>query len=123
MKPHPDSALLIELFPAIRLFQELASKHGIHDVFQLLDLSRKTGILRVSSELRNNEGQVCFDGGAVVYAEIRSNPHRLGALLVHSGKIDEADLGRLGAASAKPRVGRCRCTPRSHRNEHCDRQP
>ncbi len=34
MKPHPDSAVLIELFPAVRLYQELASKHGIHDIFQ-----------------------------------------------------------------------------------------
>lgn len=34
MKPHPDSALLVELFPAIRLYQELASKYGIHDIFQ-----------------------------------------------------------------------------------------
>ena len=67
---------------------------GIHDVFQLLDLSRKTGVLRVASELRNNEGKVYFEGGSVVYAEIRSNPHPLGTLLVHSGKIDEADLGR-----------------------------
>lgn len=67
---------------------------GIHDVFQLLDLSRKTGVLRVVSELRNNEGEVYFDAGSVVHAEIRSNPHPLGALLVHSGKIDDADLGR-----------------------------
>ena len=34
MNPHPDSALLIELFPAVRLYQELASRHGIHDIFQ-----------------------------------------------------------------------------------------
>jgi hypothetical protein len=34
MKPHPDSALLIELFPAVRIYQELASKHGINDIFQ-----------------------------------------------------------------------------------------
>lgn len=34
MKPHADSALLVELFPSIRLYQELASKHGIHDIFQ-----------------------------------------------------------------------------------------
>jgi hypothetical protein len=67
---------------------------GIHDVFQLLDLSRKTGVLRVVSELRSNEGEVYFDAGSVVHAEIRSNPHPLGALLVHSGKIDDADLGR-----------------------------
>jgi hypothetical protein len=34
VKPHPDSALLLELFPAIRLYQALASKHGIYDIFQ-----------------------------------------------------------------------------------------
>ena len=34
MKPHRDSALLDKLFPAIRLYQELASKHGIRDIFQ-----------------------------------------------------------------------------------------
>src|SRR6185503_17830732 len=82
---------------------------GIHDVFQLLDLSRKTGVLRVVSELRNNEGKVYFDSGSVVYAEIRSNPHPLGALLVHSGKIDEADLGRardLQIRGDKRRLGR-----------------
>ena len=28
---------------------------GIHDVFQLLDLSRKTGVLRVSSTLRDDD--------------------------------------------------------------------
>jgi restriction endonuclease PvuII len=31
---HPDKARLDELFPAVRLFQELASKHGIRDIFQ-----------------------------------------------------------------------------------------
>src|SRR5881296_2833670 len=67
---------------------------GIHDVFQLLDLSRKTGTLRVTSELRHNEGKVYFDNGVVVSAEIRSNPHPLGALLLRTGKIAEADLER-----------------------------
>ena len=67
---------------------------GIHDVFQLLDLSRKTGELRVSSDLRHNEGKVYFDAGKVVFAEIKSNPHPLGTLLVRAGKIDEADLTR-----------------------------
>jgi hypothetical protein len=47
---------------------------GIHDVFQLLDLSRKTGVLRVSSQLRDDEGLVFFDGGRVVQASIRSKP-------------------------------------------------
>jgi tetratricopeptide (TPR) repeat protein len=67
---------------------------GIHDVFQLLDLSRKTGVLRVTSELRHNSGTVYFEDGAVIYAEIRSNPHPLGGLLLRSGKITDADLER-----------------------------
>ena len=67
---------------------------GIHDVFQLLDLSRKTGVLRVSSELRHNQGTVYFEGGTVIYAEIRNNPHPLGGLLLRTGKIAEADLER-----------------------------
>src|SRR2546427_643292 len=67
---------------------------GIHDVFQLLDLSRKTGLLRVTSELRHNAGTVYFEGGTIIFAEIRSNPHPLGALLLRTGKISEADLER-----------------------------
>ena len=47
---------------------------GIYDVFQLLDLSRKTGVLRVSSELRDDEGMVYFESGRVVHATIRSRP-------------------------------------------------
>jgi hypothetical protein len=47
---------------------------GIHDVFQLLDLSRKTGVLRVMSQLRDDAGVVYFDSGRVVHASIRSKP-------------------------------------------------
>ncbi len=67
---------------------------GIHDVFQLLDLARKSGILRVRSELRQNGGTVYFDGGKVVAAEIESNPHPLGALLLRVGKVSDSDLER-----------------------------
>jgi hypothetical protein len=70
---------------------------GLHDVFQLLDLSRKTGVLRVTSPLRRNQGTVYFDQGAVVAAEIRSNPHPLGELLLRSGKITDAELERARA--------------------------
>jgi hypothetical protein len=45
---------------------------GLADVFQLLDLSRKTGLLRVRSQLRDDEGVVYFDGGRVVQASMRS---------------------------------------------------
>jgi hypothetical protein len=67
---------------------------GLHDVFQLLDLGRKTGILRVTSPLRRNQGTVYFDRGAIVAAEIRSNPHPLGELLVHAGRVTETELAR-----------------------------
>lgn len=65
---------------------------SIHDVFQLLDLSRKTGILRVESDLRNNAGTIYFQEGSIVYAEIRSNPHLLGELLVRTGRITRGEL-------------------------------
>jgi hypothetical protein len=68
---------------------------GIHDVFQLLDLSRKTGVLRVTSELRQNEGTVWFESGAVVAASIRSNPHRIGDVLLRAGKIRDEDVVRV----------------------------
>ncbi|HVT41032.1 MAG TPA: DUF4388 domain-containing protein [Gemmatimonadaceae bacterium] len=71
---------------------------GIHDVFQLLDLSRKTGTLAVTSDLRDNEGTVSFESGRVVAATIRSNPHRLGELLLRSGKVTEGDIARARAA-------------------------
>jgi hypothetical protein len=70
---------------------------GIHDVFQLLDLSRKTGTLRVASDLRQNAGTVFFEDGVVVGAEIRSNPHPLGRLLNRAGRLSEADLSRTRA--------------------------
>jgi tetratricopeptide (TPR) repeat protein len=65
---------------------------GIHDVFQLLDLSRKSGVLRITSKLRRNRGTVYFDSGQIIYAEIENNPHPLGELLVRAGKITEAEL-------------------------------
>ena len=62
---------------------------GIHDVFQLLDLSRKTGVLRVSSELREDEGVVLFDNGRVVQATIRSRPQ-----IEENGASSERELDR-----------------------------
>jgi hypothetical protein len=79
---------------------------GIHDVFQLLDLSRKTGSLRVTSALRDNEGVVCFESGRVVSASIRTNPHPLGAMLIRAGKISEGDLERARMAQANRTDGK-----------------
>ncbi len=68
---------------------------GIHDVFQLLDLGKKTGVLRVVSDLRQNDGTIWFHEAAVVAASIRSNPHLLGQLLLKSGKVTQEDLARV----------------------------
>jgi tetratricopeptide (TPR) repeat protein len=74
---------------------------GIHDVFQMLDLSRKTGGLRVTSAQRDNEGTVLFDRGRVISASIRSSPAPLGTMLLRAGRIAEADLARASAIQAE----------------------
>jgi tetratricopeptide (TPR) repeat protein len=73
---------------------------GIHDVFQLLDLSRKTGTLRVTSDLRGDEGVIDFQAGRVVRASIRSNAATTEELLLTSGRITEEDLRRARELSA-----------------------
>jgi hypothetical protein len=74
---------------------------GIHDVFQLLDLGRKTGVLRITSALRQNEGTIWFHDAAVVAAAIQSNPHPLGTALLRAGKIREEDLSRARSVQAQ----------------------
>ena len=76
---------------------------GIHDVFQLLDLSRKTGALRVTSDLRDDEGVVLFDGGRVIHASVRSHPTSIERILRHAGKVNDADLAM--AAALEPLAG------------------
>jgi hypothetical protein len=71
---------------------------GIHDVFQLLDLTRKSGRLRVSSSARKNEGSVYFRSGAVVEATMRANMHTLGALLRRAGKVTDEQVASAVAA-------------------------
>lgn len=34
MQPHPDKAILDQLFPSLQQYQALAQKHGINDIFQ-----------------------------------------------------------------------------------------
>ena len=74
---------------------------GIHDVFQLLDLARKSGRLTVRSPARDNEGRVYFDKGAVVHATMRDNPHTLGALLKKAGKVSERELEAASTAQSE----------------------
>lgn len=68
MRPHPDKALLDELFPYIRRYQELASKHGINDVFQdnggkLLQMILITGL----QVLKGREGNDARDSSGNEY--------------------------------------------------------
>jgi hypothetical protein len=73
----------------------------LHDVFQLLELGRKSGVLRVRSELRQMTAVVCFDRGAVVAAGLGDEPPLLGAMLLRAGKIAEEDLARARACQAE----------------------
>lgn len=73
----------------------------IQDVFQLLDLGRKTGVLRVTSELRQTSASVTFDRGGVVAASMGKNPQRFGARLVRLGKVSAKDLDRALAQQEK----------------------
>ncbi|HEX2249394.1 MAG TPA: DUF4388 domain-containing protein [Gemmatimonadales bacterium] len=73
----------------------------IQDVFQLLDLGRKTGVLRVTSELRQTAASVSFEAGGVVAATLGKNPQRFGARLVRMSKISARDLDRALALQEK----------------------
>src|SRR6185312_3867317 len=79
---------------------------GIHDVFQLLDLSRKTGMLRVTSDVREDEGVVAFDNGRVVQAAIRSKAMPTELALLQAGRITEADIERAKARQQNGRANR-----------------
>jgi uncharacterized protein DUF4388/tetratricopeptide repeat protein len=66
----------------------------IQDVFQLLDLGRKSGVLRITSELRQVSGMVSFDQGGVVAASLGKDTQLLGSRMLRLGKITEDDLTR-----------------------------
>jgi hypothetical protein len=66
----------------------------IQDVFQLLDLGRKSGVLRVTSDLRQTAATVCFDRGGVVAASLGSEPQPIGSRLLRVGKITAEQLHR-----------------------------
>jgi tetratricopeptide (TPR) repeat protein len=70
----------------------------IQDVFQLLDLGRKSGVLRVTSELRQTAGTVAFERGGVVSATAGDDPEPIGARLVRLGKISAPQLEQARAA-------------------------
>jgi hypothetical protein len=72
VKSHPDSAILDDLMPHVRRLQELASRHGIRDIFQdnggkLLQLALITGL----QILPSREGNDARDGKGKEY-ELKS---------------------------------------------------
>ncbi|HEV7588723.1 MAG TPA: DUF4388 domain-containing protein [Longimicrobium sp.] len=62
---------------------------ALSDVFQLLDLSRKTGVLTITHESRHRPAVVRFDRGAVTGAELGEVQERIGHLLLRAGKVTE----------------------------------
>ena len=76
---------------------------ALTDVFQLLDLSRKTGVLSIAPEGgRQRPALVRFDRGAVTGAELGQAHERLGHLLLRAGKVTEAQIA---AARRTQQVG------------------
>lgn len=67
---------------------------AIQDVLQLLDLARKTGVLTVRSEVRNDEAEIHFDQGQIVGVTQRWSLRRLGQQLLRAGKLTERELER-----------------------------
>jgi hypothetical protein len=68
---------------------------ALGDVFQLLEISRKTGVLTVQVEGRDRAAIVRFDRGAVVGAQMPDVEGRLGHLLLRSGKMSETGMERV----------------------------
>ena len=61
-------------------------------------------MLRVSSEMREDEGVVLFHGGRVVQASIRSTAVPMEIALLQAGRISESDLQRARARQANGRA-------------------
>ena len=78
---------------------------AVHDIFQLMYLSKKTGELVIVREPSRIRASVVLDGGAVVKAQLDGSSVHLGHLLLNAGKITETDLGRAEALRAGDRRG------------------
>jgi hypothetical protein len=67
---------------------------ALSDVFQLLDLSRKTGLLTVTGDAAGRRAAIRFERGAVVGAELAGSTGRIDRLLLMAGKVTEAQVNR-----------------------------
>lgn len=78
---------------------------GIPDVFQLMELGRKTGVLRVSATASGDEGMVVFENGRVIHASIRGRPSTAEERLRAAGRISELDLEYASRMAARDASG------------------
>jgi hypothetical protein len=84
MKPHADVAVLRKLFPAIRKYQELATRHGIEDIFQdnggkILQICLALGL----TVLRSREGNDARDAAGKEYELKSVNLNRTNQFTTH----------------------------------------
>src|SRR5450759_474854 len=78
---------------------------SLPDVFQLVTLSRKTGVLRIRRS--DAEGSVWFRDGEVFFAQSNWHHEPLGTRMVAAGKIAPSGLARaLEVQRAEPESGR-----------------
>jgi hypothetical protein len=69
---------------------------GLQEVFQLLDLSRKTGVLHVTNRMKDDEGHVWFEGGRVVHANVKSKPAApVDPLVVSDRELERRNRGHV----------------------------
>lgn len=81
---------------------------ALTDVFQLLDLSRKTGLLSVTDEGGGRRAVVRFERGAVTGAELAGSTTRIDQLLLRAGKVTQAQIAeavRAQRAAPGQRIG------------------
>jgi hypothetical protein len=65
---------------------------GVHDLFVLADMGRKTGVLRVRSRPPVVESTILFRAGGIAYAWISDRPSRVEELLFEAGRVSTLDL-------------------------------
>src|SRR5881628_3567956 len=83
---------------------------ALSDVFQLLDLSRKTGVLTITHESRHRPAVVRFDRGAVTGAELGEMHERIGHLLLRAARSPSATSARHAVPrSSHPAAPWARC--------------
>lgn len=67
---------------------------ALTDVLQLLDLSRKTGVLTVERDGVDAPARICLESGTIVGVRATGHTRRLGELLLLAGKATQAQIDR-----------------------------